>query len=125
LKKDDLLIESLTEVVKNEKSGVVIGLGALRDAELMLYNLENKEYFSKKFVGPLEVGSFTAVIAKNPDDKTGLHAHITISSDDFKSYSGHLKEAHVGATFEAVIFSGKETVKRVFNEKIGLNLLNI
>ena len=123
LKHGQRVVQSLTEKVKDIKSGVIFGLGALDEATLKLYNLDDKSFEKKKVTGPLEVGAFTAVIAQNPDGKIGIHAHIVVSGKDFKSFSGHLEEAIVGATFEAVVIQDDKILKRYSDLKIGLDLL--
>lgn len=123
LKHGQKVVESITNKVQNIKSGMIFGLGALDEATLKLYNLKSKLYAKKKVKGPLEVGSFTALIAQNPDGKIGIHPHIVVSGRDFISYSGHLEEAIVGATFEAVVIEDKKILKRYSDLEIGLNLL--
>lgn len=123
LKKGDKVVESLTRKVKDTKSGIIFGLGALDEATLKLYNLDRKEFKLKKITGPLEIGSFMATIARNPDGKVAIHAHITVSSTDFASYSGHLEEAIVSATFEAVVLESDKILERYEDLEIGLNLL--
>lgn len=125
LKKGDLVIKALEEKVKDVKSGVVLGLGALSWAQLKIYDLKKKGYNEIRVEGPMEVVSFTAVIASTVEGKNGLHAHIVLSMDDFSTKGGHLEEARVAATFEAVIIESKEKIKRYFDKEIGLNLLDI
>lgn len=125
LKKGDRVIEKLTKIVEEMKipSGLIIGLGALSSAELMVYRLETKEYLSKKLDGALEVGNFSAIVAKDPEGKTHLHPHITISNEQFETFAGHLKEGVVAATFEAVILDNSQIVERYHDSEIGLNLI--
>ena len=125
LKKGDNLIEKLTRIIDENKidAGYILGLGALSEAELMLYDLDKKEYLSKKIQGPIEIGNFFSIISKDPEGKTHLHPHIVISNVDFISYSGHLKQGVVGATFEAVICPVDQKVERYFDSEIGLNLI--
>lgn len=125
LKKGDKVVESLTREVEEIESGIMFGLGALSQASLKIYDLKEKKYNIKKFNGDLEVGSFTAIIAKNPDGKTGIHPHIVISKDEFESYGGHLEEATVAATFEVFIIASDTKINRYFDQEIGLNLLNL
>lgn len=125
LKRGDKIVEILARKVKDMNSGVILGLGALDEAILKLYNVKSKEFLKKKIRGPLEIGSFVALIAKDPDGKTGIHPHVVVSGKDFVSYSGHLEEAVVGATFEGVIMDDKRVVKRYRDLKIGLDLLDV
>jgi hypothetical protein len=125
LKKGDLIVEKLTEFVRSNslKSGIILGIGALQKAELMLYDLENKKYITKTLDGPLEVGSFIAIIGKSPEGEAHIHPHITLSNKDFTCFSGHLKEGIVGATLEVSVIDSEEEIKRYKNEEIGLNLI--
>jgi len=123
LKKGDLLVKSLEEKVGNIASGVIVGIGALNWARLKIYNLNKKKYTEEKFNGPLELISFTATIAKSTEGKTGLHAHCVLSGEDFKAIGGHMEEAEVAATFEAVIIDSTKKVERYFDKDIGLNLI--
>lgn len=125
LKRGDQVVEKLTEYIStnNIKSGMIIALGALERAELMLYDLENKEYLTKIVEGPLEVGNFVAIIGKNPEGEPHIHPHITLSNKDFSCFSGHLKEGTVGATFEVTIFASDQEIERYKDDEIGLNLI--
>jgi len=123
LKQGKKVVESLTRKVQNIKSGVIFGLGALDEVTLKLYNLKRMRYAIKNVKGPLEIGSFIALIAENPDGKIGIHPHVVVSGKDFISFSGHLEEAVVGATFEAVILTSNQILKRYNDAEIGLNLL--
>jgi len=126
LKKGDKVIERLTAIVDSMKiqSGLIVGLGALSKAELMVYKLAEKEYSSKVLEGSLEVGSFSAIIAKDPEGKTHLHPHIVLSNENFETFAGHVKEGVVGATFEVSIFEDQEVIERYHDSEIGLNLIN-
>jgi len=123
LKRGDFVVLSLEKKVEKVKSGLIIGLGALEWAKLKLYNLEKKEYSKKTVPGPLEVASFTAIIAKSPEGKTTLHSHAVVTNASFEAFGGHLEEAEVSATFEAVIFESSEEISRYHDDKIGLNLI--
>lgn len=123
LKKGDLVIKSLENKVKNLDSGLILGLGALSWARLKIYNLEKKEYNEVKIDGPMELVSFTATIAQTTEGKTGLHAHAVVSLPDFSTKGGHLEEAEVAATFEAIIIKSNKKIQRYFDEDIGLNLI--
>ncbi len=125
LKKGDKVVESLTKIVSKEdiKSGLLVGLGALTEAQLMVYDLGTKSYSSKNLSGTLEVGNFTSIIAKDPQGQAHIHPHITLCDKDFNTYCGHLKEGIVGATLEIVIFESTQDIKRYEDSEIGLNLI--
>lgn len=125
LKKGDKVVESLTKLVDEEgiDSGCMFALGALTEAELMIYDLKSKTYLSKKLSGSLEVGNFISVIAKDPENLAHIHPHITLCDENFNTYCGHLKEGTVGATLEVIIFEGEEKITRYKDSEIGLNLI--
>ncbi len=126
LKNKDKVVEKLTKYIEknNIRSGVLLALGALEQADLMIYDLKTKEYLSKHLQGPLEVTNFMAVIGKDPKGNCHIHPHITLADKDFKSFGGHLKEAVVGATFEVVLIESDQEVKRYVDSEIGLNLIS-
>ncbi len=123
LKRGDPVIKTLESKIKSMRSGQVIGLGALSWVRLKVYDLEKKEYNEIKIDGPMELVSFTAVIAQTTEGKTGLHAHAVVSLADFSTKGGHLEEAEVAATFEAIIIESEKKVQRYFDRDIGLNLI--
>lgn len=123
LNQSDKVVQKLTERLSKEPGGIVFGLGALHNATIMLYNLKDRSYKKKSINGPLEVCSFTAVLSKAPDGKTTLHPHIVVAGEDFKAWGGHLEEAEVGPTFEAVFIKSEQILKREYSKTIGLNLL--
>jgi len=125
LKRGDKVVKTITNLlsVKGVKSGLVVGLGAFSNATLMIYDLETKEYSSKIINEQAEVGSFTAVIGKDPEGNTHIHPHVVVSNKDFNTFAGHLKEATVAATFEIVIFESDQEVDRYKDSEIGLNLI--
>jgi len=123
LKKGELVIKTLEDKLKDVPSGLVLGLGALSWVRLKVYDLKKKEYNEIKVDGPMELVSFTATIAQTTEGKTGLHAHAVVSFNDFSTKGGHLEEAEVAATFEAVIIKSEEKVQRYFDKDIGLNLI--
>jgi len=125
LKKGDLVVKSITDYIKkNEiRSGVIIALGAVTKAELMLYNLNTKKYISKMLSGVLEVGNLIAVIGQDPEGNAHIHPHAVLSNENFDTFTGHLKEATVGATLEVVIFKSDQKLQRYFDSEIGLNLI--
>lgn len=122
LVRGDLVIKSLSDELEG-RSGTAFAIGALNWVEIALYDLEQKKYFSKKITGPLELTSFTAIVAKLPDGTTGVHAHICVCDKEFTIYGGHLREAEVSATLEYSFFENDVDLERYADEQIGLNLL--
>ena len=126
LKKGDKIVSTLEArlLEMDIATGFLWGLGAISDAELMIYNLETKEYATKKLSGTFEVVSFSATITEGMDGKkVMIHPHVILSKEDFSCVGGHLKEATVAATLEVGILESKEKLGRYHDKNIGLNLI--
>lgn len=125
LKKDQEIVSTLEKELSkmNISSGFLWGIGALSSAELMVYKLDSKKYFSKKISGTFEVLSLMATITKGVDKKIMIHPHIVLAGEDFKCIGGHLKQGIVAATLEIAIAKSRREVERYFDKKIGLNLI--
>ena len=126
LEKGEKVIERLLEFCEKEKikAGCFNGLGAVSEAELGHYDLGKKEYSSKKFSGQYEISSFHGNISEM-SGKSYVHAHIVVGDSGFISWSGHLKEAVVGATCEIFLTKLDTAISRKKEEETGLNLLDI
>lgn len=123
LKKGDNLTEELVRFVQDKPSGVIVGLGALESLTVKTYDLTIKKYHEKFIDGPLEIGSFTAIVGKSVEGKMDIHPHIVVSDKEFNTYSGHVDKAVVGATFEFFFARSENEISRYFDKTIGLNLI--
>lgn len=92
LETDDLLLESIREVVKQcgIHTGILItGIGSLSKARIhtVLTNINPVEELYLDIEGPLEVTNFNGLIADYEP-----HVHITMADPQMKFYGGHLEE---------------------------------
>ena len=104
--------------------GYFFGIGALGEAELAHYIVENKKYTSKIFKQPLEIINMNGNITTMNKD-VYLHCHITLSDEKMHAIAGHLKEGIITATCEIILIKLNTTINRKYNSFIGLNLLDI
>lgn len=75
----------------NEINGAQIwGIGAVEEIELGYFNVKAKKYELRKFSGSHELLSCMGNITEE-----GLHAHASISKDDFIVRGGHLNSAKI------------------------------
>ncbi len=120
------IVETLKNFCSNNriKCGYFFGIGALDEAELAHYVVKNKKYTSKIFRQPLEIVSMNGNIT-TMNNEVYLHCHITLSDKKMKVFAGHLKEGKISATCEIVLVKLNATVKRKYNEAVGLNLLDL
>ena len=122
LEKGEEIISSLNAFFAehNIEGGFLVGLGAVKNVELMAYDIENKKYLTKKFdEGTFELSNLTASITE-----TGLHAHATISDHEMNAFGGHLGKAVVAATFEGILIP-TNSIKRMQNDELGLKLIKL
>jgi len=121
VEKGEKLIETLTRQFKSAdlSGGVLSGLGALTHAELGYYHLNRKEYTRKRFDEEYELLSLTGNIALK-DGLPFIHAHVTLSGEDFSAFGGHLFEAVVAVTAEISVIPFDFSPERKPNDSVGL-----
>jgi predicted DNA-binding protein with PD1-like motif len=126
LERGEKVIEKLLELCEKEKirAGYFMGLGAVSEVELQHYNLTAKEYSPKKLSGQYEITSLHGNISAM-SGKSYIHAHVAVGDSQFKSWSGHLKEATISATCEIFLVKLDGIIHRKKDEGTGLNLLDI
>ena len=126
LERGEKIIETLRNFcTKNKiKCGYFFGIGALGEAELAHYIVENKKYTSRKYKQPLEITSMTGNIT-TMNKEISLHCHITLSDEKMKTIAGHLKEGTISATCEIILVKLSAAINRKYEDFTGLNLLDI
>lgn len=123
---DEKLVQLIEEfVIKHRiKFGWLSGLGACKGAELGFYDLENQDYKWQTFTELSEITNLTGNVSWLKDEPK-VHIHITLSDNKFNTYGGHLKELIVGGTVELKLDLVEHKISRVFDEKTGLNTLEL
>ncbi|MDQ3123123.1 MAG: DNA-binding protein [bacterium] len=128
LEKGELLVESLTKFVTENKikGGWVMGLGGLKWAELGFYDLPSQSYTWAKLDEPLELTNLTGNLAWQ-DEAPLLHLHATVSGSSLHARGGHLKESEVAGTVELFLhfWDGDKGLKRTHDSSTGLALLEL
>ena len=123
---DDLL-SALTDFCKQNKikMGVFNLIGAVQKAKMGYYNQEKKEYvdcidLEKK----LEISACMGNISLKYNEIM-VHAHITLSDYEGKTYGGHLRPGTIifAAEFFIQELSGGQLIRKK-DEKTGLPLWN-
>jgi predicted DNA-binding protein with PD1-like motif len=127
LREDEDLVEAIKTRAEesNIKAGVFVLIGALKNVVIGFY--QTGEYKNISLNGPLEIASCMGNIAISQDGEVVIHAHIVVSNEKGEAFGGHLmKNSHVDPTAELVMIEGKNVyLKRSFDEKTRLNLLNL
>ncbi len=124
LDKGEEIVETLKKFCRqnNIRLGSVIGIGAVGNIVLGLFETKTKVYHKKTLEGDFEIVPLVGNITTMKGE-TYIHLHINIGDSQQKSWSGHLNSAIVSATCEIIIDSIDGEVDRKFSEEIGLNLL--
>ena len=126
LDRGERIVETLTAFCAKEKIAAAHfnGLGTCRGAELGFFHMEAGAYAFQTFPGDCEITALHGNISL-VDGKPHVHAHAVLGDDQFRSWSGHLKEAEVLAVCEIVLTRLKGTLVRMRNEKSGLTPLDL
>jgi len=124
LDKGEELVEELKKFCKDQKIklGSISGLGATDKITIGLFDVKDKKFHSKEFLGAYEIASLIGNIS-TMNKEIYLHLHITIGDKEHKTYSGHLVKAVISATFEGVIDMIDGEIDRQFSDEVGLNLM--
>jgi len=124
LARGENIFTDLYKILKNEsvRSAWINGIGAIENVELGSYDLKNKRYNRVKLEGVYELTSLMGNLSYK-EGEPFLHLHVNLSNHECKSYGGHLFTADINATGEFIIHILNVDSDRVYNENIGLHLL--
>lgn len=120
------ILASLTQLCKQEdiRLGSVNAIGAVSHAVTGLYNVAEKQYYSTRLEGPLELVSLMGNVTRK-DGEVYIHVHASFSDLACNIRGGHLTEAVVSATCEMTVRRLEGEVDRRVCETTGLNILDI
>ncbi|WP_456399991.1 PPC domain-containing DNA-binding protein [Persephonella sp.] len=118
-------IESFAELEKIT-SGFFWAVGAIKNVELGIFDIEEKEYIRAIFKDYYEIVSCHGNISVDPETgKHLIHTHISFADKQFNIHGGHLFEAEVTVTFEMVFMPVTVPIYRNINPKFNLKLWNV
>lgn len=100
-------------------------IGALSDVILGYWDPRSRQYRRIPLPEQVEVLSLVGNIALGPDGTPKVHAHLVVGRSDGSAHGGHLLEAHVRPTLEAVVVESPEHLRRLIDAKTGLALLSL
>ena len=122
------VIQSLTDYCIREKihGATLQGIGAVKHVQIGYYDLPTKEYFFKIEPGPFEVAAMQGNVAMT-DGAPFIHLHAVLSrmDDTLQCIGAHIKAAVVAVTLEIVLVPIDIPVSRLYDDAIGLNLLDV
>jgi len=120
---DDLYGALADYCLKNKiKSGLIIAVGALKNAKLSYYDQSKKVFLPKNINKPLEILSCLGNVSLK-DGQPFVHVHLTVSDKTGRVYGGHLEKGSVVFACEcAILETSGELLNRKFDKLTGLSL---
>jgi len=100
----------------------ISAIGALSDVVLLYFDWDKKEYLKIPVREQIEVASLLGDVAE-ADGKPAIHLHIVVGKRDGQAMAGHLGEAHVRPTLEAIITESPAHLRKRHDPESGLALI--
>ena len=98
-------------------------IGALEDVTLGFWDGDRKEYRRIPVNEQVEVLSLMGNVALESDGPK-VHAHIVVGKADGTAHGGHLLQGHVRPTLEIILIEAPSHLRRRFDARTGLALLD-
>jgi predicted DNA-binding protein with PD1-like motif len=99
-------------------------IGAFERATVGWFDIQHKKYRPISVDEQVEMLSCIGDFSVTPDGEPQLHAHIVVGRSDGTTRGGHLLEAHVRPTFEAIVSESPAYLRRSFDPSSGLSLID-
>jgi predicted DNA-binding protein with PD1-like motif len=125
LKTGDEVLSSMKDFAGKERiaAAQITAIGALSDVVLRYFDWEAKEYRSIPVREQVEVASLMGDVALDPKGKPAVHIHLVVGKRDGTAMAGHLGEAHVRPTLEAIVEEAPSYLQKVHDAETGLALI--
>lgn len=104
------------------KSGIITGLGALRDITIGFYNRATCQHHSKLFSGDYEITSLTGNVTFAESDRF-IHIHAALGDENFHVFGGHIISAYASAATEISIIPLTYEIHRNYNPSLGIKII--
>jgi predicted DNA-binding protein with PD1-like motif len=123
----DEVTSTLQRLAETERlsAAQVTAIGALEKAILTYWDWDTKEYQEIPVNEQVEVLSLNGDVTLDASGKPKLHLHTVLGRRDGAAMGGHLKEAHVRPTLEAIITETPAHLRRREDPETGLALIVI
>ena len=126
IERGEEVVSSLTEVCREHKIGCasISGIGAVRDAEVGYYDLQDLEYRKRTIREVCELVSLSGNVALI-DGESFVHTHAALGKGDLELLGGHLFSATVAVTVEVFLDIWERDIKRELDPDMKLNLIKL
>ena len=124
LETGDEVVECLTRFAREQRldAAQLTAIGAFSSVTLGYFELDKRDYKRIAFEEQLELLSLIADVALE-DGKPRLHAHVVLGRADASTLGGHLLEARVRPTLEAIVTESPSWLVRRHDPETGLTLI--
>ncbi|MFH1010539.1 MAG: PPC domain-containing DNA-binding protein [bacterium] len=118
--------DALVEFARREgwTSGWLSGIGGVDEVVVGYFDLATREYRERKLDGRFEllscIGNLTMV-----DGEPFWHIHAIVSDANYLVLGGHLIGLRIAVTGEFWLTQGMDSVRRIYDSRIGLKLLDL
>jgi predicted DNA-binding protein with PD1-like motif len=99
-------------------------IGAFERVTLGFFERERKDYKRITIEEQVEVLSLVGDVALDGDEPK-VHAHVVVGKADGTAHGGHLLEARVWPTLEAILVESPEHLRRKIDKETGLALISL
>jgi uncharacterized protein len=126
LQTGDEVTDALLRFAKAEHitSASFTAIGAFERATVAWFDIERKEYRPIPIDEQVELLSCIGDFSLTPEGEVQLHAHVALGRSDGTTRGGHLLEAYVRPTFEAIVSESPAYLRRSFDRSSGLSLID-
>jgi predicted DNA-binding protein with PD1-like motif len=123
---DDEAVSALGQFARAERleAAQITAVGAFRRATVGWFDRTAKQYRRIMVNEQCELLSLIGDFAEGEDGPT-LHAHVVLGLSDGTTRGGHLLEAQVFPTLEAVVTETPAVLRRVMRPDIGIALIDL
>lgn len=124
--KGEEVIEKLREFgrLSGVKTGSIQGIGASDRITVGVFDLENKTYSQRVYMGQMEITSLIGSITE-ADGEPYIHLHINFAGEDMLALGGHLNECVISGTCEIALNAIDGVIGRVKDDNTGLNVFDL
>lgn len=119
--------EGLKSIADNEhlSAASLTAVGAVREATLGWYDLDEQEYLEIPVAEQAEVLSLVGDVARGADGSAAVHVHAVLGLRDGSTRGGHLLKAVVRPTLEVVLTESPAHLTKTFRPEVGLALIDV
>jgi len=100
-------------------------IGAFKRATVAWFDIQSKKYRPISIDEQVELLSCIGDFSLTQDGEPQLHAHLVVGRSDGTTRGGHLLEAYVRPTFEAIVSESPTYLRRTFDPTSGLSLIDL